>query len=37
MGVQILDALCDAERLDCNEMLSSITGLHCPINFLFAT
>nr|CAB3452907.1 unnamed protein product [Digitaria exilis] len=25
MGVQMLDSLCDAERLDCNNMLSSIT------------
>ncbi|KAG2633737.1 triacylglycerol lipase 1 isoform X1 [Panicum virgatum] len=32
MGVQILDALCDAERLDCNEMLSSITGQNCCFN-----
>nr|CAB3456604.1 unnamed protein product [Digitaria exilis] len=32
MGVQILDSLCDAERLDCNNMLSSITGPNCCFN-----
>ncbi|XP_021308772.1 uncharacterized protein LOC8063854 isoform X1 [Sorghum bicolor] len=26
MGVQILDSLCDDEHLDCNDLLSSITG-----------
>ncbi|PVH63963.1 hypothetical protein PAHAL_2G147000 [Panicum hallii] len=32
MGVQILDSLCDAERLDCDNMLSSITGQNCCFN-----
>ncbi|PUZ69726.1 hypothetical protein GQ55_2G135000 [Panicum hallii var. hallii] len=32
MGVQILDSLCDAERLDCDNMLSSITGKNCCFN-----
>nr|TKW32055.1 hypothetical protein SEVIR_2G145500v2 [Setaria viridis] len=32
MGVQILDSLCDAESLDCNSMLSSITGENCCFN-----
>ncbi|KAL6863797.1 hypothetical protein ACP4OV_016700 [Aristida adscensionis] len=32
MGVQILDSLCDDERLDCNNLLSSITGENCCFN-----
>ncbi|KAJ1288926.1 hypothetical protein BS78_02G126100 [Paspalum vaginatum] len=31
-GVQILDYLCDDERLDCNNLLSSITGENCCFN-----
>ncbi|KAL6600313.1 hypothetical protein ACP70R_045113 [Stipagrostis hirtigluma subsp. patula] len=32
MGVQILDSLCDDELLDCNNLLSSITGENCCFN-----
>nr|ACF87149.1 unknown [Zea mays] len=32
MGVQILDSLCDDEHLDCNDLLSSITGQNCCFN-----
>jgi hypothetical protein len=35
MGVQILDSLCDDEHLDCNDLLSSITGMQCHRNFFF--
>lgn len=31
-GVQILDLLCDDEYLDCNDLLSSITGQNCCFN-----
>ncbi|KAJ3693313.1 hypothetical protein LUZ60_008793 [Juncus effusus] len=32
MGIQILDSLCDEERIDCNNLLSSITGDNCCFN-----
>lgn len=32
MGVQILDSLCDDIHLDCNNLLSSITGENCCFN-----
>ncbi|XP_062199289.1 triacylglycerol lipase 1 [Phragmites australis] len=32
MGVQIVDSLCDDERLDCNNLLSAITGENCCFN-----
>lgn len=35
LAVQILDSLCDDEQLDCNNLLSSITGMHCQRNFFF--
>jgi hypothetical protein len=34
LGVQILDSLCDDGHVDCNNMLSSITGF-CTITFVF--
>ncbi|KAL5205772.1 hypothetical protein ABZP36_033981 [Zizania latifolia] len=32
MGVQIVDSLCDDERVDCSNLLSSITGENCCFN-----
>ncbi|KAF0921336.1 hypothetical protein E2562_003135 [Oryza meyeriana var. granulata] len=32
MGVQIVDSLCDGEHVDCNNLLSAITGENCCFN-----
>ncbi|KAM0844804.1 hypothetical protein ACQ4PT_056818 [Festuca glaucescens] len=32
MGVQIVDSLCDDGHVDCNDLLSSITGENCCFN-----
>lgn len=32
MGVQIIDSLCDGEHVDCNNLLSAITGENCCFN-----
>ncbi|CAL5377433.1 unnamed protein product [Camellia sinensis] len=32
LGAQILDFVCDDGRVDCNDLLTSITGINCCIN-----